>query len=242
MVACSVKNLTFLLLLRQQLDVICWCFPLTVITTQRPVDFKRTTLLAFDFSAPSEWETFYQDTTEVVEWHSSIPLERVASYVPKQQDAEILMVGCGNSKLPQVILSCCSNPRIVLLDTSPTCLDQLMELYGPDVEYVCGDAVNLQRLFPHRKFDVIVDKGLSDAIFCSEGWNGPLETLYRGAAAVLRPEVGKYLLVSYRLPSSTKDFLRQVGDKVGLEWEFDLKEDSNPRVGVSLAKKLVIER
>lgn len=209
----------------------------------------RSSAASFDFSAPSEWETFYKERCEVVEWHSSVPLERIASYVPIGSDHSppfvILMVGCGNSRLPATLLANRSNLKVVLLDTSQTCLDQLQGIYGTSVEYVCGNAVQLDRLFGSSnmstaapsKFDMIIDKGLSDALFCSEGWNGPIEELYRNAANVLKPN-GKYLLISYRLPSSTKEFLSEVGQQVNLQWEFDIPKDSNERVGVSLAMKL----
>jgi SAM-dependent methyltransferase len=204
---------------------------------------------SFDFSAPSEWETFYKESSEVLEWHSSVPLERIASFIPSETDSSppfvILMVGCGNSRLPATLLARNANLKIVLLDTSQTCLDQLQFIYGTTVEYVCGNAIQLDRLFgsPNmatavsRKFDMIIDKGLSDALFCSEGWNGPVEELYKSAANVLKPN-GKYLLVSYRLPSSTKEFLSEVGQHANLLWEFDIPNDSNERVGVSLAMKL----
>jgi hypothetical protein len=215
-----------------------WSFT-TIIA---PLWHTRSTLNSFvDFSAPGEWETFYQESSQgVLEWHSSVPLDRIASYVPRQppqDDADILIIGCGNSQLPRTIRSNFPKAKIVLLDSSPTCLDQLMQLYGSDMEYVCANAVQLERLFPHRKFDIIIDKGLSDAIFCSEGWNGPLEELYSGAASILRPGIGRYLLVSYRLPTATKEFLDDVGQKGGLTWEFDIEKDSNDRVGVSLATK-----
>jgi hypothetical protein len=196
-------------------------------------DTKRSA--SFDFSAPSEWDTFYQEN-DTFEWHASVSLERIASYIPNSSDC--LMVGCGNSKLPEIVLSTCIDPRIVLLDTSQTCLDQLEESYGSTVEYQCGDATKLSSLFGDRekRFDIIVDKGLTDAILCGEGWNGPLETLFQEAATVL-PSSGLYLLISYKLSSSTKEFLREVGDEVGFDWEFDLPKDSNHRVSVSLARK-----
>lgn len=215
------------------------------ITTCSPCFFQQVnsarSAASFDFSAPSEWEYFYQESSEVLEWHSSIPLERIASYVPTLENAEILMVGCGNSRLPATILSSCNakNPKIVLLDTSQTCLDQLEQEYGSSVEYVCGNAVALDRLFPNRQFDMVLDKGLSDALFCSEGWNGPIQKLFESTAKILRSD-GQYLLVSYKLPQSTKDFLEEIGDTVGLDWQFDLKEDSNERVGVSLATKSMV--
>lgn len=213
-------------------------------TTGAPF-FQRScstwTLSSFvDFSAPAEWESFYKESSqeEVMEWHASVSLDRIASYIPQEPgDAAVLIIGCGNSKLPATIRSYCHDAKIVLLDSSPTCLYQLMQLYGSDMEYICANAVQLERLFPERKFDIIIDKGLSDAILCSEGWNGPLEELYTGAASILRPSCGRYLLVSYRLPTATKEFLDQIGQMVGLAWDFDIKTDSNDRVGVSLATK-----
>lgn len=215
--------------------------PLTERTFRRGASQTCPTSLhsvgaSFDFSAPSEWDAFYKERPEILEWHASVPLDRIASYVP-ERDAHVLLVGCGNSQLPGTILASRQNARLVLLDTSQTCLDQLKETYGSSVEYVCGNAAELERLFPNRQFDMVLDKGLSDALFCSEGWNGPIEQLYRGATKILRPGIGRYLLISYKLPSSTQDFLREVGNQVGMDWDFDLKQDSNHRVGVSLATR-----
>ena len=132
-------------------------------------------------------------------------------------------------------------------------------MYGSNVECVCGDATELSKLnlssktssghvgdrsiddnitgqSSQDKFDIIIDKGLTDAILCGEGWNGPLKKLFREASGVLRAR-GRYLLISYRLPSSTKDFLVRIGKSVGLEWEFDIPDDSNLRVSVSVAVK-----
>lgn len=211
------------------------------------VALEATSPSSFDFSAPSEWETFYKEHPDVFEWHSSVPLERIASYVPGHSDASVLLVGCGNSRLPAVLLAKYPNANIVLLDTSQTCLDQLQHIYGDSVEYVCGSAVQLDRCFGEggivlhegkeaiiRKFDMVIDKGLSDAFFCSEGWNDPIERLYRSASTVLKPH-GKYLLISYRLQSSTQEFLAEIGEDTNMKWSFDIPEDSNKRVGVSLA-------
>jgi len=218
-----------------------WIVPVSVGgTSQKRIEGPDTLSMgaSFDFSAPSEWDVYYENNPDVLEWHSSVPLERISSYITTEQ-SDVLLVGCGNSRLPETILSMHTGQgtRLVLLDTSQTCLDQLRQIHGYSVEYMCGNAVELDQLFPDREFDMVLDKGLSDALFCSEGWNGPIEKLYKGAAKILRPGVGQYLLVSYKLPSSMQDFLRDVGEAVGLDWEFDLIPDSNHRVGLSLAKK-----
>jgi hypothetical protein len=203
---------------------------------RQPGGYFQTRLLAsFDFSSPSEWDSFYIENEDTFEWHSSIALDTISSFVPS--DADCLMVGCGNSKLPAAVLSTCENPRIVLLDTSKTCLKQLEQVYGSAVKYQCGDASKLADLWDTPSFDIIVDKGLTDAVLCGEGWDGILERVFEDASRVLREDSGVYLLISYKLPSSTKEFIREVGGKVGLDWKFDLPE-SNDRVGVSLATRV----
>jgi hypothetical protein len=222
--------------------------------------FAMTTTESFDFSEPSKWDDFYQQNEDCYEWHASIPLERIATYIPA--GSQCLMVGCGNSQLPQAVLDFHQEhpPRLVLLDTSETCLHQLRQVHGSSVDYVCGDATQLSTLLrlpesgdnvaisssqcqpeQHKVFDIIVDKGLTDALLCGEGWNGPLENLLKEASLVLDDNSGcsKYLLISYRLPSSTKEFLKEVGASVGLEWEFDLPPDTNSRVGISIATKKI---
>jgi hypothetical protein len=193
---------------------------------------------SFDFSSQAEWENFYkleeETQQEAIEWHSSISLESIASFVPP--GSRCLIPGCGNSKLPQAILSAVKDVQIVLLDSSQICLNQLEKEYGQKMEYHCGDATKLSEVMNGEKFDIIIDKGLSDVILCGEGWNGPLKALSQEAANNIKTD-GLYLLISYRLPKSTQEFLDQAGLENGLEWEFDLPEHSNNRVSVSLAVK-----
>ena len=229
---------------------------------------------SFDFASPSEWDAFYQSDdgseADVTEWHSSIDLEDIAMLIPYNSlDAtRILMIGCGNSELPEVVLSeyydrrkatdsQAPPPEITLLDTSPTCIEQLQLKYGSQFEYKSGDASNLAELWSSDKddddddddddetgggmFDIIIDKGLTDAILCSEGWDGALRRVLEGAAEVLKPNSGptSYLLISYKLPQSTQDFITDVGmNQVGLDWEFDLADISNDRVSVSIATRV----
>jgi hypothetical protein len=188
----------------------------------------------FDFSSTLEWNNFYEDG-KGFEWHSTIPLERVASYIP--EDSDCLMVGCGDSELPAVTLSTRRSTRLNLLDSSTVCIEQLRELYGNTVDYTCGDATKLSSLFPEsKKFDIVVDKGLTDALLCSEGWDYFLEKLLVESSKLLKPGLGMYLLISYRLPKSHKEFLQEVGEVVGLDWEFDLP-DSTERISVSIGRK-----
>jgi hypothetical protein len=208
----------------------------SVTSLQSLVDDKT-----FDFSSAIGWEQFYSDSGvnsqeySVLEWHSSVPLKVLADFVPLGV-SNCLMVGCGTSDLPSVVYEERPDTSIALMDSSQTCIDQLSGRYGDTMSYVCGDATRLSSVLPPSKlYDIIIDKGLMDAIFCGEGWNGPIESLVKESSKVLSPG-GFYLLASYRLPTSTKEFLTEVGSEVGLDWEFDCA-GSNDRVGLSIARK-----
>jgi hypothetical protein len=213
------------------------------ISAFSPIVLSRTTANArlapilfhdFDFSSTLEWNNFYEDG-KGFEWHSSIPLERVASYVP--EDSDCLMVGCGDSDLPAVTLSTRRSTRLNLLDSSNACIEKLRGFYGNAVDYTCGDATKLSSLFPEsKKFDIVIDKGLTDALLCSEGWDYFVEKLLAESSEILKPGLGMYLLISYRLPKPHKEFLQEVGETVGLDWEFDLP-DSTERISVSIGRK-----
>ena len=234
----------------------CWPFIVRQLRPRHGEAPPSTTLAflaSFDFASASAWEAYYAtDDDAVEEWHSSISLDVIADRIidadqqqPLQNNntTKILMVGCGTSRLPEAIWQQSANAGITLLDSSTTCVKQLQNRYGELAHYVCGDALRLSKLVRDGKgnslyFDSVVDKGLIDALLCGEGWNGPIQQLLKEAVMVLRPYSGRYILISYRLPTSTKDFLASVGQDIGLIWQFDC-EGSNDRVGISIATKII---
>ena len=88
----------------------------------------------------------------------------------------------------------------------------------------------------HNTINIIFDKGLTDAILCDEGWDGPLEQLLTEASTVLT-RGGMYILICYRLSPSRMEFLEEIGAEVGLSWSFDV-EGTNDGVSVSTATKV----
>ena len=108
-------------------------------------------------SSSSSSSTLEKEVT-ATEWHSSISLDDIASIVP--QNGRCLIIGCGNSLLPDVILQRQNPPgppkSLVLLDSSPTCLDQLRERYqdtttyskiDTEIYYICGDVTRVSNYF-----------------------------------------------------------------------------------------------
>ena len=168
-------------------------------------------------------------------------METLACLVPPNA-ASVVLVGCGSSVLPEFMQRHRPRAGLILQDSSETCLQILRERYGSSMTYMCGDATKLSECIQldaenDNGVDVIYDKGLMDAIFCNEGWNTPIQLLVEEASKVL-VEGGSYILVSYRLPKPTQEFLRVVGSANNLEWSFDL-DGSNDRVGISVATKRV---
>ena len=219
---------------------------------------STTTLQDFDFSCTAEWETFYQEESRnkeqpITEWHSSVDVQDVLQHIPVSSATygastpRCLLVGCGTSEIPSALLQLLQNnpnqtynnkeQMISLLDSSPTCMQRLKERYGDGTfDLICGDALHLESTLPgDSRYDVVLDKGLMDAFLCGDDWDRTIVPLLEGASKVLNPK-GRYLLVSYKLATSTREFLR---DRVpSLEWEFDV-EGSNDRVGISIGRKVL---
>lgn len=206
---------------------------------------------AFDFSSKTGWDQFYEKRSrpssdhdqlafEPYEWHSSLDHDAVLQHA--ERGGSILFVGCGTSTMPLELYDLHEGKsHIMCLDYSPSCIEQLAQSWGPtraNMSFLVGDATRLENMpdvaDSDEGIDAIIDKGLIDALMCGEGWNGDVERLLASAAKQLRPN-GLYVLVSYKLSSSTKYFLLDVGKKYGLEWTFDLEDEDNNRVSLSKA-------
>lgn len=222
---------------------------------------EEVTLDAFDFSSRKGWDDFYsRDRIFEFEWHSSVSHEMIVSEIDSN-GSSVLMVGTGNSVLPRILYDAHEGrTSVVCLDYSQPCLDMLRTMHAescPRMEFICGNAKELEQIFsrdanyidgeeeeggdPNDElfyFDTIVDKGLVDAFMCGEGWNGDLEPYMKGVAALLEKGIGRFILVSYKLNSSTKEFLIEIGRRHGLQWEFDVQSKSNSRVSFSVGHKV----
>ena len=162
----------------------------------------------------------------------------------------ILLVGTGNSALPRILHDAFDTPvRVTCLDYSPVCIDMIKAMYEPscpNMDFVVGDATNLQNVLwdedtvtqsaGKKHFDVIVDKGLLDALMCGEGFD--LERLMGGINDVLTPhEWGMHVLICFQLSRASKESLVELGD--GVVWDFDVPVEGseNGRACFNLASR-----
>lgn len=152
----------------------------------------------------------------------------------------ILLVGCGNSALPRVLHDAFDSPvRVTCLDYSPVCIDMIKGMYErvcPNMDFVVGDAMNLQQVqwagdnTDQKTFDVVVDKGLLDALMCGEGFD--LERLMGGINEVLTPlEWGVHVLICFQLSKASKKGLEDLGSgyEPSLTWDFDVPVEGSEK-------------
>jgi hypothetical protein len=120
----------------------------------------------------------------------------------------------------------------------------------PNMNFVVGDATNLQNVIweddsddddvtitarQPKQFDIIIDKGLLDALMCGEGFD--ISNLMDGINEVLTPyEWGMHVLICFELSKASKQYL---DDMSGLDWHFDItvKGSENGRGCLNLAKR-----
>ena len=189
------------------------------------------------------------------DWHASLPNELVIDQIPDTA-TNVVVVGCGTSYLPQQLynhrVARDQQITIVCLDYSKICIDQLQHFYEQSVQktftstnnnssmsFVHGDATCLVESLGEENIgqvDVILDKGLIDALMCGDGWDGDVERLFSGVSSLLRSNGGLYLLISYKLSRGVQALLMQIGEAYGMDWKFDIPP-STAQVSFSIGRK-----
>jgi hypothetical protein len=87
-----------------------------------------------------------------------------------------------------------------------------------------------------NKVDVILDKGLLDAILCGEGWDIDVERLLNGASKLLSKN-GMYILISYASIPSVKEVIVEIGNDVGIRWDLNITTLSSQSISYSIGYK-----
>ena len=205
------------------------------------------------------------------EWHSHIPhsvivdalsptIDEASNFLQINNNTtaesnrllpSILLIGTGNSALPRVLHDAFDTPvRVTCLDYSPVCIEMIRSMYSdlPNMDFVLGDATRLKHAVNNSKYDVIVDKGLLDALMCGEGFDSDLEKLMGGIDEVLtRHEWGISILICFQLSTASKESLIELAggrdnsndNAPTLFWDFDIPVEGseNGRATFNLARR-----
>ena len=87
-------------------------------------------------------------------------------------------------------------------------------------------------------YDCILDKGLMSQLLVlpnEQSQEQCTQLLYEGTKRLR--EMGVYIYQGRRLDDETKEYLTNIGNSLGLQWEFDLDGISDDNVSVSVARK-----
>lgn len=190
------------------------------------------------------------------EWHSHIPHSVIVDVIAPAIDAasnyydmqintlapempSILLVGTGNSALPRILHDAFDTPvRVTCLDYSPVCIEMIRSMYSdlcPNMDFVLGDATRLKETVDNEQYDVIVDKGLIDALMCGEGFDSDIEKLMGGIDGVLtKRDWGMSILVCFQLSKSNRNFLIELANRgeshnPNLFWDFDIPVEGSEK-------------
>lgn len=162
-----------------------------------------------DFSSVSYWEARYSaDPKAAYDW--LVPYSSLRSILlPRIQtraEAEILILGCGNSRLGEELYKD-GFRNITNLDFSPTVIDQMSARYSvySEMDFMPADVCD-----PYddtEVYDIIIDKATLDCVLTGENSFQRAGQLLQNACLGLK-EGGVYCLVSHGMPDTRVGYLK----------------------------------
>lgn len=169
-----------------------------------------------DYGNPFYWDERYSsEDGKTYDWYNDYEALKIyiQPYLRKNiPDFEILIPGCGNSKLGHDLYMD-GLKNITNIDISSVVINQMSDRYSEldDMEYTNMDARNMEYI-PEGCFDLIIDKGLFDSqLCCSDNMTG-IEQLLKEMYRVLKPG-GIYCIISHGPPDGRLRYLTR-----GVRW------------------------
>ena len=162
------------------------------------------------------WEDRYMKDRDPYDWYQrySGVKDMITQYI--QHDNEILMLGCGNSRMSEQMHED-GYPNITNIDISQTVIDMMTEAYKeklPNMPFMKMDAKNMSE-FETGKFDAVIDKACFDAILCGDNSGPNSEAMLNEVYRVLNPG-GVYICITYGVPEKRVNYF--------MKKEFDWKK------------------
>ena len=156
-----------------------------------------------NYAKKEYWNERFNQTDTNFDWYAD--WDQLSKYfIPiLNSDSNILMVGCGNSKLSnQMYLSNYKN--IINIDISDIVIQKMKKQY-PEMDWQVMDATKMT--FENNSFDCSIDKGTLDAIMCG---NDPLPpaNLIKEMIRVTK-KGGNICIITHGEPESRLDYFEK---------------------------------
>ena len=198
------------------------------------------------------WDERYYVNCEPFEWyHDYNALKGLMEQFMKKDDA-ILLVGCGTSEMARDMHDD-GYTSVMNVDVSRVCIDEMMTRYASisklpkkkkkkkgevkekeipkmffaddlgGVQWKQADATDLGAVFDDELFDVVVDKALLDALYCSEVPSKKTHKFLQEMDRITKP-TGLFFCLSFGLPENRLDKIEDTDDESEgfLAWEVEV--------------------
>eukprot|EP01038_Epipyxis_sp_PR26KG_P010537 gene10537-14157_t len=169
-----------------------------------------------DYGSSSYWDERYAADDRSYDWYQDYAalaphINPILKKALMTNDFEILVPGCGSSKLGAEIYDRgCKN--ITNIDTSTVVISQMTELYAEreEMEFTVMDARRMEYI-PDQCFDLIIDKALLDTLICSENNLSDVGQYVQEMMRVLKVG-GVFIVISHGMPDSRLPYLQKSGN------------------------------
>ncbi|VWU49191.1 methyltransferase, putative [Hepatocystis sp. ex Piliocolobus tephrosceles] len=176
----------------------------------------------------SYWNERYSKEEEQFDWHQKwCGIKHIFSELNIRNDAKILNIGCGTSKLSEEMLEN-GFTSITNIDASSVCIQKMQELYKDqqNLKYMLMNVCDMKQ-FKNAEFDVIIDKACLDSVLCSEDSLKNVEEMLSEVARVLKSD-GTFIIISHAQPNYRLGYLQ----KEEYKWSVTIKTVKRPMLGV----------
>ena len=163
------------------------------------------------------WNERFTHTDSNFDWYAD--WDQLSKYfIPiLNQDSNILMVGCGNSKMSnQMYLS--NYKKIINIDISDVVIQKMKNQY-PEMWWREMDATKMT--FENNFFDCVIDKGTLDAIMCGNDSVPPanlIKEMYR-----VTKKGGHFCIITHGEPESRLNYFEKFKNE---NCDFDIKYET----------------
>jgi len=172
------------------------------------------------------WDERYTRDPEPFDWYQrwSGVRDIVVEHV-KAKAANILMVGCGNSRMGEEMYED-GYTQIMNVDISMVCIKAMQEKYRDKVGMQFQQMDMRAMEFPEGAYNIVVDKGTLDIVLCGEGSTLNVQKALAEISRVLDSK-GVYVCISHGQPSYRLTYLQ----RPEFGWDVKVHTVTKPMMG-----------
>ena len=161
-----------------------------------------------EYGSANYWEERYKKEDTTYEWFLSweIIYPQISEFI-NYPISKILNIGCGNSPMSYDMLNSFNKiNEIISIDISNIVIEQMKNKYknNEKLKWETMDCTKLN--FPSEYFDLIIDKGTIDALYCCKDFRQQISQTIEEINKVLKHQ-SKYISISYGKQELRSDFI-----------------------------------